>query len=132
MLSRTVSKTVDTRRFILGGILLAGLAIMTVGVARALPILTGPDLFEIQDGNVVDAAANPAPDWASLFDGTGQTAGPPPGPVALVTPIPGIANYPGAASQFTVDPLAFDPLAGQEPVPLGGAKIGGASCRERV
>ena len=85
-------------------------------------------MFEIQDGNVVDAVSppgNPAPDWASLFDGSTQTAGPPPGPVKLL-PMPAIdADHPGVASQFTVDPLAFDPLAGQEPVPGGGACLSG-------
>jgi hypothetical protein len=116
MINMAVRKTVDTRRFLLGAGLLAGLAILSVGVTRAV-VVTGPDLFEINDANVVDAATPTIPDWASLFDGTGQTAGPPPGPVTLVTPVPGG----GITSQFSVDPLAFDPLVGQEPVTGGGA-----------
>src|SRR5438552_4536934 len=116
MINMAVRKTVDTRRLLLGAGLLAGLAILSVGVTRAV-VVTGPDLFEINDANVVDAATPTIPDWASLFDGSSQTAGPPPGPVTRIVPVPGG----GITSQFTVDPLAFDPLVGQEPVAGGGA-----------
>src|SRR5438093_13555015 len=110
MINLAVRTTVDRRRFLLGAGLLAGLTILTVGVTRAV-VVTGPSLFEIQDGNVTDEASPTTPDWDTLF-GTNSSAGPPPGPVSLVSPIPGG----GAASQFTVDPLAFDPLVGQEPI----------------
>ena len=83
MLSRTINKTVDTRRFILGGLLLAGLDDPhRRGRSSASRSSQGTALFEIQDGNVVDSApANPAPDWDSLF-GTNSPGGPPPGPVS--------------------------------------------------
>jgi hypothetical protein len=120
VLSRTIRKSVDTRRYVLGAIVLAGIVILSVGVARAVN-LTGPQLFEIQDGNVVDAASPTTPDWDTLFT-TNSNAGPPPGPVGVVSPVPGG----GAASSFTVDPLAFDPLAGIKVTPTGSTCLSGS------
>ncbi len=121
MLHRTIHRAVEGRQYLLGGLGLAAILIVTVGVVRAVN-LTGPDLFEINDGNVTDEVSPTTPDWASLFDGSAQTVGPPPGPVAVIDPIPGG----GVASQFAVDPLAFDPLVGQEPVAGGGACLSGS------
>jgi hypothetical protein len=118
MINLAARKTVDSRRFVFAALVTAGLALAGVGVVRALS--TPLSLFEIGDANVVDdGAGTPGPDWDTLF-GSNSTVGPPPGPVS-------VANASGsAAATFTVDPLAFDPLVGQQPVPGGSTCLSGS------